>query len=115
MAGALMDQALAETGPKQLNAQRLQVAASGHVERLEPIAFETFTSDACRPLAKSIKSIAWLFDVHLGTPSRGNAVVLGEIFAKEQYDDLPPPIAFQAKVLENSKLDLFIYDLGNPW
>eukprot|EP00438_Fugacium_kawagutii_P018364 Skav210909 [mRNA] locus=scaffold15:130393:132312:+ [translate_table: standard] len=108
-----MDQALAEVGPKQLNVQKLQVATSGHVDCPEPISLDTFTSDACRPLSKSIKSIALLFDVHLGIPSCGDAAVLGEIAAKEQYDDLPPPIAFQAKVPESSKVELFICDLGN--
>ena len=110
MSGALMDTAIAAVDKKQLVA--LDAPSCGHTECSDPIPYGTFTTEACRPLSKGIKSIQLLFDVHLNIPSCGDAAQLGELVAKGKHADLPAAIAFKVPLPTDSKVDLLYYDLG---
>ena len=110
MSGALMDTAIAAVDKKQLVA--LDAPSCGHTECSDPIPYGTFTTEACRPLSKGIKSIELLFDVHLDIPSCGDAAQLGELVAKGKHADLPAAIAFKVPLPTDSKVDLLYYDLG---
>ena len=56
MAGALLDEAIAQVGSKQWNLRPLQEATAGIKACSEPITLSDFIDGACRPLAKGIES-----------------------------------------------------------
>lgn len=113
MSGALTDQAIAEVGAKQWQLSSLDIAVRGQIDCADPILFGTFTSEARRPLPKHVRSIQVLFGLHLGIPSRGDAAELGELVAIGRRADVLQPLAFQASVPPNSKVDLLHYSLGS--
>ena len=113
MAGALLDEAIAQVGSKQWNLRPLQEATAGIKACSEPITLSDFIDGACRPLAKGIKSIHVLFNAHLGIPSCGDAQKLGDTVSGCRFADLPLPLSFKVEVPRQTKMDFISHELQN--
>lgn len=107
MSGEHMDEAIATVGSSaRWVRQPLKEPMSGIMDCPEAIPMSRFVEEACRKLAKGVKSIQVLFDVHLGIASCGEASGIGRLMATASYENLPEPIKFRAQVPDNSKVDL---------
>ena len=113
MAGTLMDKAIQALGKKPLYLRPLEEAKCGIVEVEEPITCIGFTTDACRPLQKGVKSITVLFDFHNDIPSCGEPVDIGQIAMQYRWDDLPEPIRFKGTPPSTTKMDFVHVTMAN--
>ena len=108
-----MDKAIQALGKKPLYLRPLEEAKCGIVEVEEPITCIGFTTDACRPLQKGLKSITVLFDFHNDIPSCGEPVDIGQIAMQYRWDDLPEPIRFKGTPPSTTKMDFVHVTMAN--
>lgn len=107
MAGTLMDKAIEDMGAsdKQWHLKTSNAPATGLVECPDSIPVEDFVANACRPCAKTIKSMNVLFDTHLNVAPCGAAAELGQHIANSNWESLPEAIQFKAPPPHGSKVD----------
>ena len=81
--------------------------AEGHVTIPE------YLEGVCRPLDKSIKSVAVLFDAHIGIPECGRASSIGQLITAGQLSELPLPLRFRTMPPDTAKVDIIIENTGD--
>ncbi|CAE7926624.1 unnamed protein product [Symbiodinium sp. KB8] len=81
--------------------------AEGHVTIPE------YLESVCRPLDKSIKSVAVLFDAHIGIPECGRASSIGQLITAGQLSELPLPLRFRTMPPDTAKVDIIIENTGD--
>ena len=81
--------------------------AEGHV------TIPQYLEGVCRPLDKSIKSVAVLFNAHIGIPECGRASTIGQLITAGQLSELPLPLRFRAMPPDTAKVDILIENTGD--
>ncbi|CAE7322793.1 unnamed protein product [Symbiodinium natans] len=112
MSAQLLDDAISEVNSQNFTLRPLCSANCSRIDPEQPLSINDFLDGACRPL-NGIKSVAVVFDVHLGMLECGSSLSLGDLVAQKKFSDLPEELRFMGPLPAETNVDIVVCNLGD--
>ena len=113
MSGSLLDEGMKKVSDGKWVVNMPAKPYTQHNNAEGHVTIPEYLEGVCRPLDKSIKSVAVLFDAHIGIPECGRASSIGQLITAGQLSELPLPLRFRTMPPDTAKVDIIIENTGD--